>query len=146
MTDLSPRTGAGGDGIAAPKRRRNLVPLVVLGLVLVAGGVIVTQFLRSAVDYYCNVDEIGVRDGAESVTVPAVLSRKGQDVWQLRSVLSPDELIDVSAGATIIDVFADTTIDGEVVSDRVVWGGGAASMWLPYPTLTRKLSLKRGAA
>jgi hypothetical protein len=29
-----------------------------LGLVLVAGGVIVTQFLRSAVDYYCNVDEI----------------------------------------------------------------------------------------
>ena len=33
---------------------------------LVAGGVIVTQFLRSAVDYYCNVDEIGVRDGCEA--------------------------------------------------------------------------------
>jgi len=37
--------------------------MVVLGLVLVAGGVIVTQFLTSAVDYYCNVDEVGVRDG-----------------------------------------------------------------------------------
>ena len=36
-----------------------------LALVLVAGGVIVTQFLRSAVDYYCNVDEIGSRDGCE---------------------------------------------------------------------------------
>lgn len=35
-------------------------------LVLVAGGVIVTQFLRSAVDYYCNVDEIGARDGCEA--------------------------------------------------------------------------------
>jgi cytochrome c-type biogenesis protein CcmE len=41
------------------------VPLVVLALVLVAGGVIVTQFLRSAVDYYCNVDEIGSRSGCE---------------------------------------------------------------------------------
>jgi cytochrome c-type biogenesis protein CcmE len=28
--------------------------------------VIVTQFLRSAVDYYCNVDEIGVRDGCDA--------------------------------------------------------------------------------
>jgi len=37
----------------------------VLALVLVAGGVIVTQFLRSAVDYYCNVDEIGRRSGCE---------------------------------------------------------------------------------
>ena len=32
---------------------------------LIAGGVLVTQFLRSAVDYYCNVDEIGKRDGCE---------------------------------------------------------------------------------
>jgi cytochrome c-type biogenesis protein CcmE len=42
------------------------LPIVVLGLVVVAGGVIVTQFLRSAVDYYCNVDEIGVRDGCDA--------------------------------------------------------------------------------
>jgi cytochrome c-type biogenesis protein CcmE len=39
--------------------------MVVLGAVLVAGGVIVTQFLRSAIDYYCNVDEIGERSGCD---------------------------------------------------------------------------------
>ena len=62
--DLTPRndTGAPPPG----KRRRRWAPLVVLALVLVAGGVIVTQFLRSAVDYYCNVDEIGHRDGCEA--------------------------------------------------------------------------------
>ena len=40
--------------------------IVVLCIVLVAGGVIVTQFLRSAVDYYCNVDEIGRRSGCDA--------------------------------------------------------------------------------
>ena len=39
--------------------------MIVLGLVIIAGGVIVTQFLTSAVDYYCNVDEVGVRDGCD---------------------------------------------------------------------------------
>lgn len=65
MTDLSPRTGPA----AAPRphrRRRRWLPLVVLGLVLVAGGVIVTQFLRSAVDYYCNVDEVDARSGCDA--------------------------------------------------------------------------------
>lgn len=62
MTDLSPRTGP-ADSVAVGRRRRRWLPLAVLGLVLVAGGVIVTQFLRSAVDYYCNVDEIGERSG-----------------------------------------------------------------------------------
>jgi cytochrome c-type biogenesis protein CcmE len=65
VTDLTPRTGP--DDVAAPtRRRRNLVPMIVLGLVLVAGGVIVTQFLRSAVDYYCNVDEVGARSGCDA--------------------------------------------------------------------------------
>ena len=60
--DLSPRPEP-----ASPARRpgRRWAPLLVLALVLVAGGVLVTQFLRSAVDYYCNVDEIGRRDGCE---------------------------------------------------------------------------------
>ena len=39
--------------------------MVVVAAVLVAGGVIVTQFLRSAIDYYCNVDEIGERSGCD---------------------------------------------------------------------------------
>jgi cytochrome c-type biogenesis protein CcmE len=60
--DLSPREGHS----PAARSRRRWIPLVVLGLVLVAGGVIVTQFLRSAVDYYCNVDEIGSRSGCEA--------------------------------------------------------------------------------
>jgi cytochrome c-type biogenesis protein CcmE len=37
--------------------------MVIVALALVAGGVVVTKFLTSAIDYYCNVDEIGVRDG-----------------------------------------------------------------------------------
>jgi len=40
--------------------------MVVLGAVLIAGGVVVTQFLRSAIDYYCNVDEIGERSGCDA--------------------------------------------------------------------------------
>lgn len=64
MTDLSPRTGPDSSR-SSPKRRRRWLPLVVIGLVLVAGGVIVTQFLRSAIDYYCNVDEVGVRSGCD---------------------------------------------------------------------------------
>jgi cytochrome c-type biogenesis protein CcmE len=61
--DLTPRDD---QGTPAPRPKRHWAPLVVLALVLVAGGVIVTQFLRSAVDYYCNVDEIGSRDGCEA--------------------------------------------------------------------------------
>ncbi|MDJ0771152.1 MAG: cytochrome c maturation protein CcmE [Ilumatobacter sp.] len=65
MTDLSPRTGP-STSTEAVRRRRNWLPMIVLGLVLVAGGVIVTQFLRSAVDYYCNVDEVGARSGCDA--------------------------------------------------------------------------------
>jgi cytochrome c-type biogenesis protein CcmE len=35
--------------------------LLLLALVVVAGGIIVTRFLTSALDYYCNADEIGVK-------------------------------------------------------------------------------------
>ena len=37
-----------------------------LAVVVIAGAVIVTKFLGSAIDYYCNADEIGVRDGCEA--------------------------------------------------------------------------------
>jgi cytochrome c-type biogenesis protein CcmE len=62
--DLSPRTTP--DAPARRRRRRNWLPMIVLGLVLVAGVVIVTKFLTSAVDYYCNVDEVGARDGCDA--------------------------------------------------------------------------------
>ena len=61
--DLTPRDE---QDAPAPRSRRRWLPFVMLALVLVAGGVIVTQFLRSAVDYYCNVDEIDRRDGCEA--------------------------------------------------------------------------------
>lgn len=60
--DLSPRTH---DVAASGPRRRWLPILVIIGL-LVVGGVVVTQFLTSAVDYYCNVDEIGHRSGCDA--------------------------------------------------------------------------------
>ena len=59
--DLSPRAPV---EFAAPvRKRRNWLAMLVLGLVVVAGGVILTQFLTQAVDYYCNVDEVGQRSG-----------------------------------------------------------------------------------
>ena len=62
--DLSPRDPVGPARAVRP-RGRKWMPILVLGLVVVAGGVVVTQFLTSAVDYYCNVDEVGVRDGCD---------------------------------------------------------------------------------
>lgn len=61
--DLTPRDD---QDARAPRSKRRWLPFVMLALVLVAAGVIVTQFLRSAVDYYCNVDEIDQRDGCEA--------------------------------------------------------------------------------
>lgn len=60
--DLSPRPV---DDVR-PRRRRRWLPVVVLVAVIGAGGVIVTQFLTSAIDYYCNVDEIGAKEGCEA--------------------------------------------------------------------------------
>jgi cytochrome c-type biogenesis protein CcmE len=59
--DLSPRPAPPR---SAPKKR-NWAAIAVLALVLAAAGVIVTKFLGSAIDYYCNVDEIGTRSGCE---------------------------------------------------------------------------------
>jgi cytochrome c-type biogenesis protein CcmE len=61
--DLTPREQLGTPTEA--RRRRKWLPMVFIGLVIVAGGVIVTQFLTSAIDYYCNVDEVGSREGCE---------------------------------------------------------------------------------
>ena len=62
--DLSPRPVV---ATAARKRRTRRGPaLLLLALVVVAGGLVVTKFLTSAIDYYCNVDEVGVKDGCEA--------------------------------------------------------------------------------
>lgn len=64
--DLSPRQAPAPAPAPPSPSRRRWVPLVIVALVLVAAGVLVTQFLRSAVDYYCNADEIGSRSGCEA--------------------------------------------------------------------------------
>jgi cytochrome c-type biogenesis protein CcmE len=62
--DLSPRTLSDVEAPAAPlRRKRPWAAIIVLALVLVAGTVAVTKFLSSAIDYYCNVDEIGNKSG-----------------------------------------------------------------------------------
>ena len=60
--DLTPRASE------PSKKPRRWLPIVLLSLVGLGGIVIVTQFLTSAIDYYCNVDEIGVRSGCEEST------------------------------------------------------------------------------
>lgn len=56
--NLAPRSE-----VDTARKRRGLRwgPIVVLALVLVAGGVVITQFLGNSLDYYCNVDEVGVK-------------------------------------------------------------------------------------
>lgn len=58
--DLAPRPDA-----VPRRRRRRLLPMLVLGAAILGGGIVVAQFLGSAIDYYCNVDEIGVREGCD---------------------------------------------------------------------------------
>ena len=59
--DLTPRPA----GDAPVGKKRKWAPAVVVVLALLAGGVVVTKFLTSAIDYYCNVDEVGSRSGCE---------------------------------------------------------------------------------
>jgi cytochrome c-type biogenesis protein CcmE len=60
--DLSPRERPS----ARDRRRRPWFAIVVLFSVVVAGGIVLTQFLTSAIDYYCNVDDIDVKEGCEA--------------------------------------------------------------------------------
>jgi cytochrome c-type biogenesis protein CcmE len=63
--DLSPRTTT-TPATAPPPRRRNWRAIALLVVVLIGGGVVVTKFLTSAIDFYCNVDEIGTKSGCET--------------------------------------------------------------------------------
>ncbi|MEI8391101.1 MAG: cytochrome c maturation protein CcmE [Actinomycetes bacterium] len=60
--DLSPRETS----VRQRRQRRPWLAMIVLLLVVVAGGVVLTKFLTSAIDYYCNVNEIGHKDGCEA--------------------------------------------------------------------------------
>ena len=60
--DLSPRQVV---PTAARGRKKPWFAYAVLVLVLAAGGVVVFNFLTKAIDYYCNVDEVGHKDGCD---------------------------------------------------------------------------------
>lgn len=62
--DLSPR-----DVPAAPRvrqRSKKWPAILVLVLVFAGGGIILTKFLTSSIDYYCNVDEVGAKSGCDA--------------------------------------------------------------------------------
>lgn len=99
--DLSPRSAP-----AAPRRRRRWLPMLLIGAVLVAGGVIVTQFLTSAVDYYCNVDEVGIRDGCD-----ADRRLRVQGVVQQGSVVADGAITDFEIAFNGVEL--DVRYDGE---------------------------------
>lgn len=61
--DLTPRTN--DESSVASKKKRRWIPIVMVVAAMSAGGVVVTKFLTSAIDYYCNVDEVGSRPGCE---------------------------------------------------------------------------------
>jgi len=63
--DLSPRQTT-TLATPPPPRRRNWPAIALLVVVLGVGGVIVTKFLTSAIDFYCNVDEVGHKSGCEA--------------------------------------------------------------------------------
>jgi cytochrome c-type biogenesis protein CcmE len=63
--DLSPRVNVP----PAPRRRKNRRKLFSVGLlvlVLAAGGIVIAKFLTNSLDYYCNVDEVGVKPGCQA--------------------------------------------------------------------------------
>jgi cytochrome c-type biogenesis protein CcmE len=63
--ELSPRQTT-TTGTMPPPRRRNWGAIALLVVVLIVGGIVVTKFLTSAIDFYCNVDEVGHKSGCET--------------------------------------------------------------------------------
>ena len=85
--DLTPRP------TETPRRsKRRVLPMVVLTLAVVAGGVVITQALSTAVDYYCNVDEVGVRSGCD-------MGRR----LRIQGTVSEGSVV-VTTGATLFDI------------------------------------------
>jgi cytochrome c-type biogenesis protein CcmE len=58
--NLAPRPAA--ERVRARSNRRAL-PMAMLALFVLAGGFLVVKLLGDAIDYYCNVDEVGTKSG-----------------------------------------------------------------------------------
>ena len=78
--DLTPRS--------TPEPRstsRRILPILVAVLATVSGLVIVVMFLTSSIDYYCNVDEVGVRDGCDDTRRVRVQGSVDEGSLQMRA-------------------------------------------------------------
>ncbi|MCU1395386.1 MAG: ccmE [Ilumatobacteraceae bacterium] len=64
--DLSPRIPEQTPSAPRVRNRRTWLSIGLLVLVLAAGGVVLTKFLTTSLDYYCNVDEVGHKSGCEN--------------------------------------------------------------------------------
>lgn len=60
VIDLSPREVAAPP---APRRPRRWGAIIALLAIVAIGGVVVTKFLTEAIDYYCDVEDMGVKSG-----------------------------------------------------------------------------------
>ncbi|MGA0217807.1 MAG: cytochrome c maturation protein CcmE [Ilumatobacteraceae bacterium] len=99
--DLTPRpTESHG------RSKRRVLPTVVLALAVVAGGVVITQALSTAVDYYCNVDEVGVRSGCD-------MGRR----LRIQGTVGEGSVV-VTTGATLFDIeFNGSTVQVEYAGE-----------------------------
>ncbi len=98
--DLTPRDESTSNDAATNRKKRRWKPIALLVVVLGAGGVIVTQFLTSAIDYYCNVDEVGVRSGCE-----------GDRRLRVQGSVEEDSLKQAAGVTTFSLSFNDETLD-----------------------------------
>ena len=64
--ERSPKPSGGPPPKNGPPNRRKWVSIGLLVVVLLAGGVVLTKFLTSSLDYYCNADELGLKSGCEA--------------------------------------------------------------------------------
>ena len=101
--DLTPRQASDG---APARRRRRWGPVIVLTLAVVAGGVVVTRFLTSAIDYYCNVDEVGAREGCE-----------GDRRIRVQGVVERDSVHRDDASTAFTLTFNDVSLDVRYMGD-----------------------------
>lgn len=109
--DLTPRTTT--DAPVAVKPKRKWGAWLVLAAVVVGGGVVVTKFLTSAIDYYCNADEVGVKDQCS-----------GDRRLRVQGTVEQGSVVDGPAGgvASFVVSFAGVKVpveysDGAVVPD-----------------------------
>ena len=97
--DLTPRTSSDNAPLAPRKRNARWGYVALLIVIVLAGGTIVTKFLTSAIDYYCNVDEVGVRSGCE-----------GERRMRVQGVVEQNSVKQADGGTTFILDFNKKTL------------------------------------